>query len=969
MAMNIPFDHSRLDWGARDLYSEFQRFKQHVEFTCQGPLAGTEKKVLACWVGMWIGQEGREIYKTLDWKEGEKDDNTKILNKFEEYVSPKKNKRIARFKAQQRKQKESEPFDSYIKDLKLLVMDCEYTDSSDILIDLIINGVRQPKVQERMLNKGKDLTLNDAIDIGQQFELAQTQLKLMRGEEVLQVKSKTHSPKLKFKSKAKPWTKGKPSANQPNKFNCTRCGKLHETGSCPAKVTTCSYCHLQDHWAKVCRKRLGQKKVYVVQGTDSDHDTEDALHIDVCTDVCTAVISDKWDTELVIQGKNIQFKIDTGAKCNIITKNALNDRPVKPILGRSARTLKSFTNHINKPVGTADMQVRHKGARHQIQFEVVDINNENIQSGNTAEQIGLIQRTLGIQETQVPQPDHELFREFPELVKTTGTLPGENSIEIDESISGVVHPVRKLPAAIKPKAIEALREMEQNEYITRMDEPTEWVSSMVVSLRKDKVRICLDPKDLNKAVKRAHHPMKTVEEVVQNIPGAKVFSVLDAKSGFLQIKLDQKSSYLTTFNTPLGRFRWLRLPFGIKCAPEIYQKIMDQMITGIDGAFAIIDDILIAGKDVTEHYRILKEVVSRATSYNLKLNFNKCLVRQPSVRYMGHLVTEHGLMADQDNVFAIVNMPAPTDKEGVRRLLGLVQYLAKFIPNMSEVDTPIRTLLKSDIEFEWGHTQVKSFEKLKKLCSSPPVLAYYDVSKEVQIECDASKNGLGGVIMQSDKEELGILHDIIVKGWPDTRSETPFETRPYWDSRDQLSVLDSIVYKGLRIVIPPSLRDNMLRLVHKTHLGLGKSKQRAREVMYWPRMNSDIDTMVSNCSVCAEQQNQQPAEPLKPTLTPDLPYDMVGCDVFQFRSEKYLVIVDYYSKYIDTEKLESETTSDITSALMKVFSSHGISNTLRSDNGPQFSSRLSVRSMESFIKLPAHTFKARTGKPKELYRL
>ncbi|XP_052820095.1 uncharacterized protein K02A2.6-like [Mya arenaria] len=130
----------------------------------------------------------------------------------------------------------------------------------------------------------------------------------------------------------------------------------------------------------------------------------------------------------------------------------------------------------------------------------------------------------------------------------------------------------------------------------------------------------------------------------------------------------------------------------------------------------------------------------------------------------------------------------------------------------------------------------------------------------------------------------------------------------------------------------------MLRLVHKTHLGLGKSKQRAREVMYWPGMNSDIDTMVSICSVCAEQQNQQPAEPLKPTLTPDLPYDMVGCDVFQFRSEKYLVIVDYYFKYIDTEKLESETTSDITSALLKVFSSHSIPNTLRSDNGPQFSS-------------------------------
>ena len=91
----------------------------------------------------------------------------------------------------------------------------------------------------------------------------------------------------------------------------------------------------------------------------------------------------------------------------------------------------------------------------------------------------------------------------------------------------------------------------------------------------------------------------------------------------------------------------------------------------------------------------MSQNMSRATRYNLKLNFNKCLIRQPSVPYMCHLVTEHGLRADPGKVSAIVNMPAPTDKEGVRRLLGLVQYLAKFIPNMSEIDVPIRTLLKT----------------------------------------------------------------------------------------------------------------------------------------------------------------------------------------------------------------------------------------------------------------------------------
>lgn len=97
-----------------------------------------------------------------------------------------------------------------------------------------------------------------------------------------------------------------------------------------------------------------------------------------------------------------------------------------------------------------------------------------------------------------------------------------------------------------------------------MDQPTEWVSSMVAVVRNGNVRICIDPSNLNKVTKREHHPMRTVEEVVSSIPGAKVFSVLDAKSGFLQIELDEASSFLTTFNTPIGRFRWLRLPFGLK---------------------------------------------------------------------------------------------------------------------------------------------------------------------------------------------------------------------------------------------------------------------------------------------------------------------------------------------------------------------------------------------------------------------
>ena len=131
---------------------------------------------------------------------------------------------------------------------------------------------------------------------------------------------------------------------------------------------------------------------------------------------------------------------------------------------------------------------------------------------------------------------------------------------------------------------------------------------------------------------------------------------------------------------------------------------------------------------------------------------------------------------------------------------------------------------------------------------------------------------------------------------------------------------------------------DMLKLIHKSHLGMIKCKQRGRKVMFWPNMNSDIENMIRDCSACAEYQNQQTAEPLKPTPTPDLPYSMVGSDLFDFENKKYVLIVDYYSKYMDVVELSQTTSSSVINAMKSVFACHGIPQTLRTDNRPQYSS-------------------------------
>ena len=177
------FEHPHIDWDSADLYKEFERFQNHVSFVFAGPLATQTPRQKAGWLGTWIGEQGREVYKTLQWEDGEKDDPDRVLAKFASYIRPRKNKRIAHHRFKKRCQSSEEAFDHYVKDLRILLMDCEYTDPDDMLLDQIIDGVKATKVQERLLDRGEDLTLAKALEIAQQFELSQQQLKIVRDED------------------------------------------------------------------------------------------------------------------------------------------------------------------------------------------------------------------------------------------------------------------------------------------------------------------------------------------------------------------------------------------------------------------------------------------------------------------------------------------------------------------------------------------------------------------------------------------------------------------------------------------------------------------------------------------------------------------------------------------------------------------------------------------------------------------
>lgn len=194
------------------------------------------------------------------------------------------------------------------------------------------------------------------------------------------------------------------------------------------------------------------------------------------------------------------------------------------------------------------------------------------------------------------------------------------------------------------------------------------------------------------------------------------------------------------------------------------------------------------------------------------------------------------------------------------------------------------------------------------------------------------------VATQND-DDLQVLTSVILQGWPEARAQVPTAATPFWDVRDQLSVYEGVIYRGDRICIPRSLRAEILKLLHRSHGGIVKTKQLAREKVYWPGLNHEIEELVSKCETCQLFQNRQTKEPLTPHEIPARPWSKVGTDLFELHSQHYIVLVDYYSNFIELENLEGDTTArNVIRKIKQSISRFGIMDTLISDNGPQYNS-------------------------------
>ncbi|XP_060080243.1 uncharacterized protein LOC132559627 [Ylistrum balloti] len=210
-----------------------------------------------------------------------------------------------------------------------------------------------------------------------------------------------------------------------------------------------------------------------------------------------------------------------------------------------------------------------------------------------------------------------------------------------------------------------------------------------------------------------------------------------------------------------------------------------------------------------------------------------------------------------------------------------------------------------------------------------------------------------------EDNQFKVLKQVICQGWPQDKGDVPFEALPFWDYRDELSTYNGVVYRGERVCIPTDLRAATLKTIHSSHLGIVKCKQRARELVFWPGMNKQIEDVVGRCSACLTYRNKMPREPMIIHPVPSLPWSKVGTDLCELNGKTYLVLVDYYSNFIEVAPLKDTRTSTVIRHMKENIARYGIMDTLVSDNGPQYSSAefkafTSVYGINHLMSSPLH---------------
>ncbi|KAL5004373.1 hypothetical protein ScPMuIL_017829 [Solemya velum] len=951
-----------------------------------GPRNHGQRKA-SCEIEIAVGNEGLRRINSSGLSDEDKNDPGKLFKLFKDQLKISVNFRIRRLEFLRLRQHKGETLDEFVNRCRTKAKDCDFTDEEldERVIELVIASTDIELFQRELLDQPKGYKIEKMLEAGRKYEA------FAAGKQCIQTLEQASDTTMSI------------STIKPQRHQCGNCGLSHPPRKCPAYKDTCDFCSFKGHWEKQCRKKNGDdgkrgrnpsrgrldrrrsqsrgkryanRKNDKCSGRSYQNDKKSVNSIDMNDQVedftFSPITSSKGRDEAYAcldikipdrANTKLKLKIDTGAQRNTLPVRIYRQMFPKrlnsdgyPTAGKSDIKLFAYNNTEITHYGTVSIPCRFENSTWtETTFYIVDVSGPAIAGLPTCEELNIVTMHCAIQHVRVPAPpvnitgNEDLKNRYPDRFEGIGCFPGEVKLHVDPDEQPHIDPPRKTPIALREQIKSELDRMQNMGVIKRVEEPTEWVSSLAYSKKKDgSLRICLDPKHLNRALKRPHHKIPTLEEINHRFNGAKYFSKLDAKSGYWSVKLHPDSQLLTTFQTPFGRFCFTRLPFGLSVSQDIFQAKMDEILDGLEGVTGIADDIGVAGDTEEKHDQNLIALMERSVKHGLVLNHSKCSIKVPSMEFFGQIYSDQGIKPDPAKIEDLADMKVPESKQELQEFLGLLTYLSPFIPNLAEKASVLRDLLKEDVTFLWEPHHAVAFENLKKTISDQSTLKLPTTKRSETIDLDIRVDFVRFTpekITQLRTESrndpvLCELSEVITNGWPETIKTLPETIRPYWSMRDELSVENGIVLKGTRIVVPTSMREEILSQLHYGHLGIEKTCLRARDTVYWYNIRRDIERIVKTCQACQEELPSQRPEPLIPHEIPNRPWEIVGTDLFEHDGSEWLIVADYYSKFPVIRKLPKPCPSSVViTYTQSIFAEYGIARRVISDNGPHYDSR------------------------------
>lgn len=543
------------------------------------------------------------------------------------------------------------------------------------------------------------------------------------------------------------------------------------------KRKTCHYCKEPGHFIASCPKKPGDFRVRVVE-------------------LPTLPNKKELMKKSVIMQQNVETFIDYGSDCTLIQHTVANRLGLKWKNGGSYLTGYGGARH--KTLGSVTAKIKLDQVEREILLHVVpdqlqkcemllgrdffhdphvvslrtwnnliitDTSRENQvmevdfsgENEGTLEEISDNLISVGVSVSEITKERLKgLIRENRRCFSLNTAELGHTDIEemvIQTTTDKVIkYAPYRVPYALRKEVRNKIDELLRFHII----EPStsEYASPMIVLRKKNgDLRLCVDYRRINAIVKKEYFPMPNIEEKLNDLSGKKLFSCLDLYMGYHQIGVAEESRKYTAFVTTEGLYQYCRVPFGLANSPAIFMRVISRALEPLDkkDVTCFMDDILIATVDEESHLKVLADLFSQLKKHHLTLNLAKCQFLQTSISYLGHEITEEGVSPGNLKTRAISEFQCPTTVKEVKRFLGLTGYFRRFVPNYAHIAAPLNQLKGQETEpLVLTDDQLKAFETLKQKLCEHPVLTLYNPEKRHELHCDASKFGLGGILLQAD---------------------------------------------------------------------------------------------------------------------------------------------------------------------------------------------------------------------------